>query len=321
MGGNNCATSHNSSSINLTNDIATDKSSAFSVTFDSIYYDYRSPNFDITTAVLTAQKNSCYWLHLGVDVPEQGKVLLSLGNNFTLVKTSNAFKGKDTLSKDGIFCFPRESHLRVTSRFPTLSVHWTGFQIDTIFDPLIAIYVVRSSSTSTQNEAITFDKVLYNIGQAWNVHSNRFSAPFDGVYYFSFGGGVTPKSHFQLDLKVNGAKLCTASNFMGTKIVKNGFDFISKSCMVKINQEDDIQLFNAGPYSVYSDPIYQQLSLVGFYYSPIRNKQVSHDHLKYCMRRYDSNIGLMWFYEPFRQTKSKNVYRKFIFEKAITFTQ
>ena len=204
---------------------------------------------------------------------------MSLSKNFSLTKTCNTLNGKDTLSKEGIVCFATENHLKVTNRFPSLSVYWTGFQLDAIFDPLIATYVTRSSSFNNSNKVITFDNVIYNIGQAWDIRSNHFNAPFEGIYYFSFSGGILPDTSLRLDLKRNGENLCAAAGGMGKINVKNGFDLVSKSCFVKLNKDDKIQLYDRVDL-IYSDPINQQISLAGFYFSPISDQKVNHLVLK-----------------------------------------
>ena len=250
-------------------------SSPFDVILNTIYYDNRSTDFDKSSATLSIAPHSCYWMHLGIDVPELGQVSASLSKNFSLIKTCNTLEGKDTLSKEGIVCFATENNLKVTSRFPSLSVYWAGFQLDAIFDPLIATYVTRSSSVKNTNKAIAFDNVLYNLGQAWDIRSNHFRAPFDGIYYFSFSGGILPDTSLVIDLKRNGEKLCAAAGGMGKIIVKNGFDSVSKSCFTKLKKDDKIQLYDREDL-IYSDPINQQISLAGFYFSPISDQKVNH---------------------------------------------
>ena len=249
-------------------------SSQFNVIFNTIYYDNRSTDFDKSSATLLIAPHSCYWMHLGIDVPELGQVSASLSKNFSLTKTCNTLEGKDTVSKEGIVCFATENHMKVTSRFPSLSVYWAGFQLDAIFDPLIATYVTRSSSVKNTNETIAFDNVLYNFGQAWDIRFNHFRAPFDGIYYFSFSGGILPDTGLIIDLKRNGEKLCAALGGMGKINVKNGFDLVSKSCFVKLKKDDKIQLCDRVDL-IYSDPINQQISLAGFYFSPICDQKVN----------------------------------------------
>ena len=65
---------------------------------------------------------------------------------------------------------------------------WGGFSVSGYMDPLVAFSVARSTSMRSQG-LVTYDTEIVNTGQ-FNMDTSTFTAPVDGIYYFSISAGL-----------------------------------------------------------------------------------------------------------------------------------
>jgi len=64
---------------------------------------------------------------------------------------------------------------------------WTCLQGGLSADQKVAFYVglTENFGPVTQHTDIVFDRLITNIGDAYEPHTGRFTAPLDGVYQFN----------------------------------------------------------------------------------------------------------------------------------------
>ena len=63
---------------------------------------------------------------------------------------------------------------------------WIGY-VDVKSSP-VYFYVQRNADFNATNTPITFNVERLNVGEAMNLTSGKFTAPWDGIYSFSFTG-------------------------------------------------------------------------------------------------------------------------------------
>ena len=233
--------------------------------------------FDGTKEYLVAQNSGLYWMHVAADIALRTPALLSLDDSaLILSKKSRNLSGADTICKDGIVFVRKASQSFLVSKHSTVGIYWLGFRLDTLFEPLIAFHVVRTTSINVKKKLVSFDKVLWNVGNPWNNFSNQFVVPYDGFYFFSFRGGVESGSKFSIFLKRDESEMCQATASVGKIMDRSEVDFTSKSCFISLKKRDKITLHGTdkGPF-IYSNGKDQEISLLGFFYSPINRQKVS----------------------------------------------
>ncbi|CAC5402577.1 unnamed protein product [Mytilus coruscus] len=72
----------------------------------------------------------------------------------------------------------------------------------------VAFYAYRSGNLGTgsnlRHRIVVYDRVDLNIGNAYNKHNGKFTAPSDGLYLFHVSTGVYFKSYAVMQLVLNG---------------------------------------------------------------------------------------------------------------------
>ena len=124
--------------------------------------------------------------------------------NLTLVKTEKDLHQLDPIARDGIVRVQADSQLSVTSLFPTIAIHWAGFRMDTLLNPLVFVYAL-STVPSVSARLVAFNKILLIDGIVWNASDSQFVVPLKGIYYFSISSSIHQHSGTSIDLNINGA--------------------------------------------------------------------------------------------------------------------
>ncbi|XP_063052386.1 complement C1q tumor necrosis factor-related protein 4 [Engraulis encrasicolus] len=122
-----------------------------------------------------------------------------------------------------------------------------------------AFSATRSSSVVGQR-ALTFDRLLVNVGHDFNPDTGRFRCRVPGVYYFTFTVGKFPKKLLSVMLVKNGQEVQAIAY---DDYRKEGRKVQSQSVMVSLRAMDTVWLLlqenpqyalysNAGPYITFS---------------------------------------------------------------------
>ncbi|KAL2093447.1 hypothetical protein ACEWY4_010759 [Coilia grayii] len=122
-----------------------------------------------------------------------------------------------------------------------------------------AFSATRSSSIAGQR-ALTFDRLLVNVGHDFNPDTGRFRCRIPGVYYFTFTVGKFPKKLLSVMLVKNGQEVQAIAY---DDYRKEGRKVQSQSVMISLRAMDTVWLLlqenpdyalysNAGPYITFS---------------------------------------------------------------------
>ena len=225
-------------------------------------------NFNGTTVAI--QDDGEYWMHLSITVPPLSSVLFTLlgvANYFKIVQTHNGFYEKYLTSRNGAVNINAGMQLSLFSKFLTGYIRWFFFRLDNCFSPIVVFQVARNSSAKNlkyNQELITFDVVLMNIGSAWNASANSFIAPQSGLYFFSLNAGMSGnKTLFAVDFVVNK---------VAVQRTESGYNQLSVSKLLFLNYGDTFNIISYG--NLYNNQIAFQTSLAGFYYNPLMISKV-----------------------------------------------
>nr|KAI8734661.1 cerebellin-3-like; partial [Biomphalaria glabrata] len=116
-------------------------------------------------------------------------------------------------------------------------------------------------------ERIIFDKVLTNVGNAYDPKSGNFTCPIRGLYSFSVGVLPMPRNLAILDIYQNTNYLISVHGYDASE-----FTSASRTVVIECNKGDTIYLVNnRAPYQIYhsSDLTYQHNIFSGFLISPM----------------------------------------------------
>ena len=216
---------------------------------------------------------------MSINVPGGASAYISLTGATTymsIVQTHNGFADLYSISRNGVTELQAGSKLSMQSNFDTQNLRWSSFRLDNCFSPLYAFRVARTSSlasTATVSILVTYDLVLLNIGLAWNAVANSFKAPLAGQYFFSLSIGMSSQQLFVANFEVNGVIIQSTYSGAAAKI-SSGNDLYTVSNLLQLNSGD---VFTTTCYNgtLYSDSTNLQISLSGFFYSPVINSKVS----------------------------------------------
>ncbi|RVE72001.1 hypothetical protein OJAV_G00057450 [Oryzias javanicus] len=137
-----------------------------------------------------------------------------------------------------------------------------------------------SSVVGGKQKAVTFNKLMVNIGGDFNPDSGHFRCRIPGAYYFSFSVGKFPKKLLSVLLVKNGEEVQAIAY---DDYRKKGRKVQSQSVMITLKEMDTVWLLlqqspqyalysNAGPYITFSGylvyPDVQPTSQISNYLSP-----------------------------------------------------
>ena len=221
-----------------------------------------------------------YFISLGVGVRKQVPIKYSLMKNnsrvASITRTSTAHTGADTASRDLIMELSAAESVHVSSGYAVRSNynHYTYLCLYSITDAMkdfpVAFSVARNSSTSGLLNPVPFNIELVNEG--YHFHKNHtFTAPSDGIYYFSISVGLTAWSTANFTLYKNDEPL---ANILRLATNHNGSDTISRSIMVSLQREDTVHVVNQENRVAWSSPDLET-SFSGFLYAPAHAHAVS----------------------------------------------
>ena len=239
-------------------------------------------------AFLVVPTSAVYWMHISVDVPVRTQAHLFLVGTtyqFAIVRNHTSLPGSDTMIRDGVVSLAAGQSVTLVTDYPVQFTglrqpYWAGFRLDNYFSPLIAISVACTTpviSWAGHQEPIVYDRVLVNIGSAWNTMTNQFTAPVTGIYLFSFSAGVMRRANWNpvlVELLVNGLTIKVMGGGVNRHMTQdNTIDFISRTFLLVLSQYDNVTSVVAES-TAYSDPINWQNALHAVLYCPQNTAQV-----------------------------------------------
>ena len=224
--------------------------------------------FDETITSYTVKSAGFYFTHMSAGVPAYQMLDYTLNNASStpnILLTHTSFDGEIVTSKEDIQYIPANTTLYISSRYSIYSdsmkqTSWSGFKIDDVINTKVIFRVARTTSYTTVGSYMEFDKLIINVGQAWDACNNQLIIPMSGIYFLAFSSASVKNTRHDLHLNVNGALI--ARTFIYANVF-NGTDVSSNSVLLKLSEGDIVKLYllNEGP--VYSDSNYQT-SFAGF---------------------------------------------------------
>ena len=218
-------------------------------------------------------------MHMSAGVPAHEQLQYTLQNASStpnILLTHTAYDGELVTSRTDIHYLSEGQTLYISSAYTLYSdslrqTTWSGFQLDDVVAPLILFSVARTTTYTTINSFVPFEKILLNVGQAWDACNNQLIVPRTGVYFLSLSSASVPNTIHVLELKINDAIKYRTFIFRG---LFSGIDTSSHSLLLPLNSGDIAKVFltNHGP--VYSDNSYQT-SLSGFLYEPVHGQNIA----------------------------------------------
>ena len=256
-----------------------------SVATDGSNFKYFSSN---QSGYLYSSVPSIYWMHVAVDVPAHTQAHLyisGLHQPFAIVRNHTSLPQGDTISRDGIVSVPAGQPVSMASDYPTettgiMQPYWAGFRLDNYFNPLIAVSVACTTpiyGSEGLEQPVIYDLVLINIGSAWNLANNKFTAPTGGIYVISFSAGVmrlADSKSIIVRLLVNDIVRQAMEGGVNRMMTQdNTVDFISRSFFLRLNHGDNVttRLLES---TAYSDTINLPIALHIVLYNPNCSPQV-----------------------------------------------
>ena len=234
--------------------------------------------FDDTRTTYTVKSAGFYFIHMSAGVPAYQMLDYTLNNASStpnIILTHTSYDGETMTSREDIQYMSVDQKLYTSSSYTLYSdtmiqTSWSGFKIDDVMNIKVIFRVARTTSYSNINTYLPFDKMLVNVGQAWNSCNNQLIIPTSGIYFLSFSSASVENTIHVLDLRVN--ENIKARTYICANIF-NGIDVSSQSVILKLNVGDVVQLYlSTGP--VYSDNNYQT-SFAGFLYEPTVSQKIA----------------------------------------------
>ena len=234
-----------------------------------------------TNKFTMAAMHGLYFISLGVGVKARFPIKYSLMKNksrvASITRTSTTNLGPDTTSRDLIIQLSGAETVHVSSSYQVRSIGQNYFTnlclfsiTDTMKDFPVAFSVARDSSTSGLLNPVPFNMELVNTGYHYN-QNHTFTAPSDGIYYFSISVGLTAESTANLTLYKNDEPL---ANILRLATNHNGYDTIGRSIMIPLQREDTVHVVNQENRAAWSSPDLET-SFSGFLYEPAHAHSVS----------------------------------------------
>ena len=249
------------------------------VPFDVLLID-SAEGFDITKTFYTTKSSGFFFMHMSAGVPAYQRLQYTLQNASStpnILLSHTMYNGELVVSRDDIQYINEGQTLYMSSTYSLYSdgyrqTTWSGFKLDDVVAPLILFSVARTTSYSTVNSFVSFDKILLNVGQAWDACNNRFVVPRSGVYFFSLSSASVPNTIHIMELLIN--NIIKARTFIHVGEEFNGIDTSSHSLLLPLNVGDiaTVYLLDSGP--IYSDNNYQT-SFLGFLYESVHGQNIA----------------------------------------------
>ena len=249
--------------------------------FNSVFVNYGNRWDSNTKKFVMAAIRGLYFMSLGVGVEAGVPIKYSLMKNnsrvASITRTSTVHPGPDTVSRDLIVKLSAADSIHVSSGYAVRSTsfnYYTYLCLFSITDAMkdfpVAFSVARDGSTSGLLNPVPFNIELVNEGYHYN-QNHIFTAPSDGIYYFSISVGLSAGRTANFTLYKNDEPL---ANILRLGTNHNGSDTISRSIMISLQRKDTVHVVNQENRVAWSSPELET-SFSGFLYEPAYDHAVS----------------------------------------------
>ena len=123
----------------------------------------------------------------------------------------------------------------------------------------VAWSVARTTSSSSRMDPVTYNRVLVNLGNAWNPSTNTVTIPRTGYYFLHLGGGVRPGLSIYIYPYVNNSMQFSLMHWSSNQ---NGVDTMSRSGILHLSSGNQVKI-SCGSNGFYSDGGLQTI-FIGF---------------------------------------------------------
>ena len=241
------------------------------VTIKGTQWDPDTYRFNVTQSAA-----GLYFVGLSVGVPARtpaNYILHKSGRRFGgITRTSDIHKPyRDVISHDFLIPLYAADTLHVSSQYKVISYSdqlYTSLSIfsltHTMLDETAAFCVASNHTISGYRKPVPFNTYLYNAGRHYNPLNHTYTAPSDGIYYFSFSVGLNAHSEAEFVLYKNYKAYV---NIIRSSTTHNGTDMIGRSVMMRLHRGDMIFMVNVAGQTARSSSM-METSFLGFKYQP-----------------------------------------------------
>ena len=237
----------------------------------------RGSSYNLSTGYFTPQTSGTYVFHLSSAVPNGTTIKLDIegdGLDVEINRQTTKHNGWDTTSRDVIYTLTQGAQIllnlnggsSVSDQLRQTS--WSAFLLDTIMSPVITFSAGLNGGT-TMNGIVNYTNTLVNVGNAWNLTTDTFTAPRNGIYVFSVSCGVRAGETFKVYIYLNSFVIFQLSSLNSEQ---NGTDVFSRTFAVSLSAGDTVHTYLVNG-NIFSSPAYQT-SFAGFLYEPLNGRKV-----------------------------------------------
>ena len=238
---------------------------------------------NLTDTFIIREATGIYLVALSAGVynysPGDFTLLLSGQRYAGITRTSRAHNHTDTIGRDVILPLYAEEFIQVSNAHAVLGYETsreTSISIFSISDSMVnetvAFSVARHTSTRSEiiDEPVIFDVILHNPAFHYDQLVHTFTAPTDGIYYFSFTVGLVSRGMADFVLQKNFEPFATIFRDSTTH---SGTDTIGRSVMMELKENDKINIVNGFDLTARSSAL-KETSFSGFKYEPKHTSSV-----------------------------------------------
>ena len=195
-----------------------------------------------------------------------------------ITRTSDIHKPyHDVISHDFLIPLYEADTLHVSSQYRIYS-YYIGLETSlsifslthSMLDETAAFCVASNHTISGYRKPVPFNTYLYNAGRHYNPLNHTYTAPSDGIYYFSFSVGLNAHSEAEFVLYKNNKAYV---NIIRRSTKHNGKDTIGRSVMMRLNRGDMVFMVNEAGQTARSS-LMMETSFSGFKYQPKHGNMV-----------------------------------------------
>ena len=234
-----------------------------------------------TSTFTIAEAQGLYFVGLSVGIdtgtPMNYTLVLSGQHLGGITKTSTRRYLFDLRGHDFLFHVFAADTMHISSQYAVRSYYSVWDTSLTVFslsyrmvDNLVAFSVAREDSLTGSVAPFPFTTYLYLDGLHYDPFSHRFTAPSDGIYFFSFSVGLDAGKTAEFILYKN---LEPFAGIVRRSTTHNGTDTIGRSIMMNLEQGDIVYIVNEAGETARSSTM-KETSFMGFKYEPRHRKQV-----------------------------------------------
>ena len=243
---------------------------SYNITIKGTQWDPETYSFSVTQSTA-----GLYFVALSVGANFYAPVnyiLHKSGRKFGgITRTSDMENSANIISRDFLIPLYEADTLHVSSQYLVYSVYNqldTSLSIfsltHTMLDETAAFCVASNHTISGYRKPVPFNTYLYNAGRHYNPLNHTYTAPSDGIYYFSFSVGLIAHSEAEFVLYKNNKAYV---NIIRRSTTHNGTDMIGRSVMMRLNRGEQVFMVNEAGRTARSSSM-METSFLGFKYQP-----------------------------------------------------